>query len=483
MHATHKLLCAAFACAALTGCYMLRPSSGGGQTGFKAPREINAEDIALPAGYRIEPVARELTFPTSVTFDAQGTPYVIEAGYSYGEKFTTPRLLRVEKNGALTEIARGENNGPWTGVVYSNGAFYVAEGGQMKGGRILRISPEGRISALIENLPSFGDHHTNGPAIGRDGQIYFTVGVATNSGVVGEDNFKFGWLKRFPKFHDIPCQDITLSGQNFESPNVLGDDKGKVQTGAFVPFGTTTNAGQVIKGQLPCSGALMRMAPSGGKPELIAWGFRNPFGLAFAPDGQLYITDNGYDQRGSRPVWGAGDVLWRVTPGAWYGWPDYAEGRTLTNEDFREPLGKHLAPVLAKAPSQPPKPAAIFGVHSSADGFDFSRSSRFGYVGEAFVAEFGDQAPTTGKSLHPVGFRVVRVDVKTGHIEDFAANKGRQNGPATKIGGAGFERPVAVRFDPSGNALYVVDFGVMLMDRGGPKPQEKTGVLWRITRQ
>jgi hypothetical protein len=77
---------------------------------------------------------------------------------------------------------------------------------------------------------------------------------------------------------------------------------------------------------------------------------------------------------------------------------------------------------------------------------------------------------------------VVRVDVKTGRVDDFAVNKGKHNGPATKIGGAGLERPVAVRFDPSGNVLYVVDFGIMLMDKTGPKPQQGTGVLWRITR-
>jgi glucose/arabinose dehydrogenase len=467
---------------ALAGCYVVRPSSGGGETSFKPPRQTNAADIALPAGYRIEVVASGLTFPTGVAFDGQGTPFVIEAGYSYGEVFTTPRLLRVERNGGLTEIARGENNGPWTGIAFASGAFYVAEGGQMKGGRILRIAPDGTATSLIDSLPSYGDHHTNGPAIGRDGQIYFTVGVATNSGVVGEDNFKFGWLKRFPKFHDIACRDIQLSGQNFESPNVIAGS-GSAQTGAFVPFGTATTKGQVIKGQVPCSGSVLRMPASGGKPELVAWGLRNPFGMAFAPDGQLYITENGFDDRGSRPVWGAGDVLWRITPGTWYGWPDYAEGQPVTNENFRPPLRKSLAPIIDPQPGRPPKPVAVFGVHASADGFDFSRSSAFGHVGQAFVAEFGDQAPTTGKSLHPVGFRVVRVDVATGHIEEFAANKGNNVGPASKFGGAGFERPVAARFDPSGNALYVVDFGVMLMDKGGPKPQQGTGVLWRITRQ
>ena len=66
-------------------------------------------------------------------------------------------------------------------------------------------------------------------------------------------------------------------------------------------------------------------------------------------------------------------------------------------------MKKSLAPLLASEPGKPPTPVAIFGVPASADGFDFSRSNSFGHVGEAFVAEFGDQAPTTGKSPHPVG--------------------------------------------------------------------------------
>jgi len=86
------LACALTLAAALAGCYMVRPSSGGGETSFKPPRQTNASDIAMPAGYRIEVVATGLTFPTSVAFDAQGTPFVIEAGYSYGEAFTIPRL-------------------------------------------------------------------------------------------------------------------------------------------------------------------------------------------------------------------------------------------------------------------------------------------------------------------------------------------------------------------------------------------------------
>jgi glucose/arabinose dehydrogenase len=467
---------------ALSGCYNVRPSSGGGQTDATLPRKVNPADIAVPAGYRVEVVATGFTFPTGVAFDKDSVPYVVEAGYSYGEVFTVPRLLRVDKNGAVTEIARGGRNGPWTGVAYADGAFFVAEGGQLEGGRILRIGADGKITPLVENLPGMGDHHTNGPAVGPDGMVYFGQGTVTNSGVVGEDNLKFGWLKRFPKFHDVACQDITLAGVNFETADAPVAELPKGQTGAFVPYGTMTSAGQVIKGQVPCSGAIMRVAASGGPPQLVAWGFRNPFGLAFSPSGALYATDNGYDDRGSRPVWGAGDVLWRIDQGTWYGWPDYAEGLPINQELFKPPLKSIPQLVLARHPNRPPKPVAVLGVHASSNGLDFSRSAAFGYVGQAFIAEFGDQAPDTGKVLHPVGFRVIRVDVTNGRVEDFAVNKGRHNGPATKIGSAGFERPVAVRFDPSGNALYVVDFGIMLHDKTGPKPQQETGVLWRITR-
>ena len=125
------------------GCYYIRPSSGGGQTSFSPPREVRAGDVAVPDGYRIEAVAKGLTFPTGVTFDDSGGVYIVESGYSYGEVWTHPRLQKIDPDGSVREIARGGRNGPWTGVTYYKGDFYVAEGGQLEGGRILRITPDG----------------------------------------------------------------------------------------------------------------------------------------------------------------------------------------------------------------------------------------------------------------------------------------------------------------------------------------------------
>jgi glucose/arabinose dehydrogenase len=215
---------------------------------------------------------------------------------------------------------------------------------------------------------------------------------------------------------------------------------------------------------------------------MVAWGLRNPFGLAFAPDGRLYVTDNGYDERGSRPVFGSADFLWAIDPGRWYGWPDYAGGVAVASAEFRGPGADVPRAVLAKAPNPPPQPAANFPVHASATGLDFSRSDRFGHVGQAFVALFGDMAPGVGKVQHPVGFKVVRVNLAERYVEDFARNRRTTGAPASWAGSSGLERPVAVRFDPDGVGLFVVDFGVLAMEGRRPRPVRGTGVVWRIVR-
>ncbi len=473
---TYSLLLHVLLIASLTGCYASRKSKGGGQTGAPAIRGTNPADIVLPEGYTAEVVATGLNFPTAVCFNDEGVPYVIEAGYSYGEVFTAPRLLRIV-NGEAQEVMKGEENGPWTGITWYKGNFYIAEGGQKEGGKILKVTPEGRQTVIVEGLPGNGDHHVNGPVV-MDDHIYFGTGTVTNSGVVGPDNAEFGWLERFPRLHDIPCMDITLSGVNYESTR----DGAKTVTGPYLPFDSASTEGMVIKGKLPCSGAILRVPLQGKELQLVAWGLRNPYGLAESPDGKLYVTENGPDVRGSRPIWGTGDVLWEITEGSWYGWPDFAEGKPIAL--FRRPGGEPVKKLLQSQPGEVPKPVATLAVHSSSNGIDFSTSDVFGWKGEAFIAQFGDMAPGVGKVLSPVGFRVVRVNVSNGSVEDFMSNRGKKNGPASKLGTKGLERPVSVQFDPNGKSLYIVDFGILQTTADGQsQPVQHTGVLWKVTKK
>ena len=444
-------------------------------------RQVDPADVLLPEGYKIEVVGRNFTFPTAVVEDEQGGLYVTESGYSYGEVFLPPKLIRIEEDGSTTVIAEGEKNGPWTGVTFYDGNFYIAEGGHLEGGKILRMDQNGNITTLTENLPSFGDHHTNGLIV-KDGYIYFGQGTATNSGVVGLDNEDYGWLPRKPDFHDIPCKDIVLKGINYTTANPLTEDPDdKATTGAYVPFGEATREGQVIEGRTPCSGAIMRIPVAGGEPEVLAWGLRNPYGLTMDPEGEIFISENSYDVRGSRPVWGTGDILWKLEKDAWYGWPDYNGGHKISHLEVPGEGEPKL--LLAEIPRQPPHPVAKLGVHSSSNGLDFSTSDEFGYAGEVFIAQFGDMAPAVGKVWKPVGYKVVKVNVDTGVVQDFVVNEGERNGPATWLKSGGLERPISVSFSGDGESMYIVDFGILTMNEGEPHPREKSGVIWKVTKE
>src|SRR3954447_14562689 len=97
-------------CVVVTGCYAIAPNKGGGtRPPVKAgDRSVDAADVLVPQGYRVEVVAAGFDFPTGVTWDAQGRTYVVESGYAYGEVFGTPRLLRLDGD-QRTQIASGDS--------------------------------------------------------------------------------------------------------------------------------------------------------------------------------------------------------------------------------------------------------------------------------------------------------------------------------------------------------------------------------------
>src|SRR4051794_37628878 len=234
---------AILACSWLTGCGELGgvvrnklQTHGGGETVSLGVRHAEAADVVAPAGYHVEVAATGLTFPTGIVFDDQNRVYVVEAGYAYVGQYATPRILRIEPDGRHSVIARGERrHTPWTGADFHGGNFYLAEGGYP--GRISRVSMDGRITPILDGIPSNGDHFTNRPVYGHDGWLYFSQGAITNSGVVGEDNAIFGWLYKRPQLHDVPAHDVVVTGQNFNAQDPrIPLPIARESTGAFQPF-------------------------------------------------------------------------------------------------------------------------------------------------------------------------------------------------------------------------------------------------------
>ncbi len=259
-----------------------------------------------------------------------------------------------------------------------------------------------------------------------------------------------------------------------------------METSPFHPFGKT---GTKVKGMTKANGTILRMNLDGAGLEVYAWGLRNPFGLLWGPDGKLYASEQGFDERGSRPIANAPDNLWIIKPGAWYGWPDYASGIPVTDAKFFSERGPAPKFVMAEHPPVE-KPLLTLPVHSSAAKFAFSPAhGTFGYSGQMFLALFGDLTPMTGTEMRASGFQVARVDLQSGTVEPFFHATPDSKGPqgAEYVATAGPKRPIDVLFTPQGDQMFVVDFGAVAMveTATGPEahPIPGTGVLWRIYRE
>jgi glucose/arabinose dehydrogenase len=432
-------------------------------------RKIDLEDFQLPDSYRIEAIVTNLSVPTTAIFDGEDL-LVAESGT---KKTAPPRILRIKKDGSVTVLAAHGLEPPVTGLLVAGGTLYVSHLGRVS------VVQGGALRDIVTGLPSRGDHQNNQIVMGMDGKIYLGQGTVTNSGVVGVDNYLFGWLKEQPQLHEVPCQDVTLTGENFESENPLTEADDRATTGAYKPFGTPSTAGEIVKGDPRCGGSIARFNPDGSGFELVASGLRNPFGLEIDKAGQLWATFHGADVRGSRNIFNDPDYLVRVDQGAWYGWPDFFDGEPVTKGRFNA-IEKPKPAFLWKQHPPLARPFTTFDSHAGVCGIAFSPGGAFGFEGDAFVAMFGTFAPvTTGINLAPVGFRVARVDMKSGKVHDFVKND--LPGPAYVNQQDGFNRPTDTVFASDGS-LYVVDWGASTIDREGLKMVPATGIVWRIYR-
>ncbi len=445
---------------------------------YKAKEEAKKQALLQPAvpfdaelekGYRLERVAANLTYPTCITFDNKGAVYVIEAGYAYDEP-KKGRLLKLDENTVIEIINNLE--GPVTGVIWKDGFLYVAEsnikGEGNQGGCILKIGEDGTREVIVSGLATYGDHFTGDVIFGPDNRLYFSVGTATNSGVVGPDNGS--WLSLHPKFHDKPARAYELDSQNFISKDA------KI-TGAFHPFGEqTTEDKEQVPSTLFATGVVYSCNPDGSHLRIIADGFRNTFGMAFSPfDGKLYATDNGADSRGTRPVENDWDHFWLVEENGWYGWPDFFSGLPAILPHFTKKGNPTPLFLLKQHPKLAMQPIIRFAANTSSNKFDFSTNKSFGHVGEIFVAQTGAISYKPGTEAP--GFRVVRADLQTGQIRDFLVNTKAEENPHGPI------RPVQAKFNPAGDTLYIVDFGILGNYAAGTKPKPNTGSIWKVVKE
>jgi hypothetical protein len=538
----------------------------------------NGEDIVLPAGFKVSVFKAGLNFPTGIAFLAkQGGKdfdvYVLESGHGLpsrcndetlwsGGEFApdnpfTPDILVFNRQGTLLHMlakptAGGSGlqpEGPAVDLAFEHGLaggrLFATDSnqathaqGQNNSSRIVTVDPvTGVVTPFISNLPT-GDHPTEQLAF-KDGWIYWSQGSTTNSGVVGRDNG--GGANQ----QDIPCQDIVLSQNVFDSG-------GGVKTSGYSPFntqrpGATVKAFESALHHGVCDGSILRVRLDVAHPaehiEPFSWGYRNGYAIRFAPkhhalQGGLLVGEDGPDERGSRPSNNAPDNLHlaRQNPNGtpdFHGWPDRF-GFLTSDQAVFNPIGGPgddlcvpdptntpsmcspaslaliegedvpIRNVLAFPPQPITSPLAIEAADSSFTAIDFVPDSfaagpiRPGAALYALEGDFGFSkgnatapAPEVGHEIKIINFSAPGEPLAL-KIVRFAHNTTFEQ--AFVDGLRGFNRPTNVRMGPDGCA-WVVDYGAVRDfgqsdpaaryrgDKNGPLVQiPGTGVIWRICR-
>lgn len=335
--------------------------------------------LELPPGFAGKVYAFGPTDPTAITFGPDGHLY---AAALNGDIF---RL--VDNDGDdYAEMRQPifRSNGQLrflAGITFDdNGTLFVSDSGRI--GTLIDENSDDIYdthTVLVEGLPSwlYWGHSNNGIAFGPDGKLYVGVGSTTDHGLLREE---------------------------YEA-------------------------------------SMLRMNPDGSELEVFATGFRNPYDLAFSPEGELFAIDNNPDQFDAGLPYLPAEELNHVREGLDYGFPDV----------FAPPLNGY-------GDTEPP--AALFLASVGSSGMTYYRNNAFSedFNDGLFVAQWGGNQDLR---LLPNGYRVVYVDLQpdtggetfSGEWTSFAAFD-RENTLA---------RPVDVTAGPDGT-LYIVEYqtGVIL---------------------
>ena len=492
---------------AITGC-IHTPS----MIGVNKRQVIDRSVVEYPAGFALVPLVQGLNAPTAITFDNEGDLLVAESGIDGCE----PHIFGYHRDGSYFNIYPYKRTisffptgfvlyGPIGGMVAHEGKIYVSHRDRNGFGVITALGYDGSHATVQAGLPAQGDYGVTDLAIHPiDGRLYFAVGTATNSGVVGVDNWNEGWLKHYPDVHDQLYspgngQSFKLNGYRFDSHNPrfgLFSGADIARTGPFQPFGESTLA-RVIGSDRP-GGAIYSVPLNGGTLRVEATGLHNPRGLAFSEHNSLYITNDGMELRGTRPIWRDPDSLVRFSHDAWYGYPDYTtDGHSVSEEKYQPPVAlinksgysensfliDHEASGL-RPPGSSVTVAGVFPTLSGAAKSAFAPTSGpfSQFRGSDIVALDGDRAPfaTSGLPLqqHP-GFQVARVDIDSREVKPFIRNTARKPVSELPYGTVALERPIDVKFGPDG-ALYILDFGRMENRDGSPRIFNGTGGIFKL---
>lgn len=235
------------------------------------------------------------------------------------------------------EVARFAS--PWAMTFLTDGSMLVTE----KAGRMLHVAADGSNAQPLQGLPEVKSAGQGGlgevvvhPDFARNRLVYFSYSApGEESGIVLARGRLDG--DRLEDVQTLFRASPLVSGNGHYAGRIAFGPDGflYLSTGERQKFDPAQNLRATL-------GKVLRLTDEGkpapgnplagrGDPAIWSYGHRNPLGLAFDPNGQLWVMEMG--PRG-------GDELNLVRPGRNYGWPvvsngDHYDGRDIPDHPTR----------------------------------------------------------------------------------------------------------------------------------------------------
>jgi putative heme-binding domain-containing protein len=245
---------------------LLLPLLGNGQ---QLHADISPLGLRVPPGFEVTEYADNTLAPNihCMTLDPQGRVVVSGPGYI--------KILVDEQNtGRATRalvFADGPKDGA-QGLFWEDSWLYCTGDGGLRRFRVARGADRADgPSELIRSLKTGGEHEAHAIRRGPDGWLYLLCGNSTRID------------KTYAQLPTSPIAD-------------------------------------------PVAGCVLRFTPDLKSSEIVADGFRNPYGMDFTVDGELVTFDSDNERCVSLP-WYEATRFYHVIPGGHYGWqnPQHAE--------------------------------------------------------------------------------------------------------------------------------------------------------------